>query len=102
MATRIGWSPQALRDLKEIGAYIRKGNPRVAKAFVRALTEKVEALKKFPQLGRVVPEEDNSLVREIILRPYRIVYRYIPATDAIEVSRVWHAARGEPDLGMRS
>jgi toxin ParE1/3/4 len=88
--------------LREIRAYLREADPKVASAFARALMERVERLRSFPQLGRVVPEQQDPLVREIILRPYRIVYRYIPSRDMIEVSRVWLAARGEPELGAQS
>jgi toxin ParE1/3/4 len=98
MAVRIIWSALALKDLEEIGAYIRRENPVVVRAFVKALTNRIERLRNFPRLGRVVPEQEDSLVRELILKPYRLVYRYNPRAETIEVSRIWHAARGAPKM----
>ena len=95
MAVRIIWSHLALTDLKEIGAYIQRDNPEAARAFVAALVEKLDLLENFPLLGRVVPELANPAVRELILSPYRLVYRISAGQDTVEVSRVWHAARGK-------
>ncbi len=36
--------------------------------------------------------------REVIFKPYRIIYRVKEAERVIEVVRVWHAARGHPEL----
>jgi hypothetical protein len=33
---------------------------------------KVDDLAKFPEMGRMVPEENDKNIREIILRPYRL------------------------------
>ncbi len=37
--------------------------------------EKVEGLKKFPEIGRVVPETDSKSIRELVYGNYRIIYR---------------------------
>jgi len=39
---------------------------------------KVDALTNFLEMGRIVSEENDISIREIILRPYRIIYRVIP------------------------
>jgi plasmid stabilization system protein ParE len=46
-----------------------------------------------PFSGRVVPELDHPLIRELILRPYRIVYRIDEARKCIGVARFWHGRR---------
>ncbi len=51
---------------------------------------------QFPQLGRVVPEENDEAIREIIFRSYRIIYKV--EREIIAIVRVWHGARGEPDI----
>lgn len=53
-------------------------------------------LAEFPQAGRVVPEERNLSVREIIVEPYRIIYELNASGRTVDVLRVWHAARGRP------
>ena len=52
----------------------------------------------FPRMGRVVQEIGDDLTREIILAPYRIVYELDDAPGTVAVIRVWHGARGEPEL----
>jgi plasmid stabilization system protein ParE len=41
----------------------------------------------------------DPAVREVIRRPCRIVYRLDPREEQVEIVRVWHAARGRPDIG---
>jgi plasmid stabilization system protein ParE len=45
-----------------------------------------------------VPEFKIETIREIVHRPYRIVYRVFEDRKTIEILRVWHAARGTPDI----
>ncbi len=62
------------------------------------LIAEADKLQDFPELGRVVPEYSVPTIREIIVRSYRIVYRVNHARKLVEITRVWHAARGTPDL----
>ncbi len=101
MAVRISWSPEALRDLDEIYAYLRQANPVAGRQVLRGIKERLSLLKNFPQSGRVVPELGRVSTRELVFSPYRLIYRYSVAEKLIEVSRIWHSARGAPDLPGR-
>lgn len=57
------------------------------------------SLLYFPEIGRVVPEYSLPTMREITVRSYRIVYRVDHTRKFVEIARVWHAARGTPELG---
>lgn len=59
---------------------------------------KVDVLVQFPQIGRVVPEENDETIREIVLRPYRIIYKVLAEKQIIGIARIWHGARGEPEI----
>ncbi len=59
---------------------------------------RVDQLENFPELGRVVPERNQPNIREIIVKNYRIVYRVDQTKKAVEILRVWHGARGEPEI----
>jgi len=85
-------------DLKEIFAYIAEDDPVAAKKFIKGLFGSVERLPVFPESGRVVPEFKDSTIREIIHRPCRIVYRIKARQNMVEIVRVWHAARGVPEI----
>jgi len=69
--------------------------PETAKRLGLALIDKTKVLGKFPFSGRIVPEFEDRLIRELILKPYRIVYRIDEAAKLIGVARYWHGARGE-------
>jgi addiction module RelE/StbE family toxin len=101
MAFKIIWSRQARDDLREIVSFIAANNPRVAESFGFRLMAKVDLLEQFPHIGRVVPEEQDESSREIILPPYRIIYRILAENQVIAIARVWHGARGEPEIPSR-
>ena len=89
--TRILWSPQALSDLESIRDYIARDSPRYAELVLQRLVAAVDQLEAFPESGRVVPERNADDLREIIVRPYRIVYRLRPGVA--EVVTVFRASR---------
>lgn len=55
-------------------------------------------LAQFPEIGRVVPEENDGTIREIIFRPYRIIYKVLAEKRIVAIARIWHGARGEPEI----
>ena len=98
MAYRLTWSPTARFDLREIFAYIAEENPAAARKFIRSIFHAVERLPSFPESGRIIPEIGDPTIREVIRRPCRVVYRIQADRSVIEIARVWHAARGIPEL----
>lgn len=51
-----------------------------------------ERLSDFPESGRRVPEFERSDLREVLLRPYRIVYR-LAGREEIHIITVHHGSR---------
>jgi plasmid stabilization system protein ParE len=98
MAFKIIWSEQARDDLQSIVLFIAQDNAPVAESFGLRLMAKVDMLAQFPQLGRAVPEERDETIREIILRPYRIIYKVLAEKEIVAIARIWHGARGEPEI----
>jgi toxin ParE1/3/4 len=72
---KILWSPLAIARVSEIAGYIAQDNPDAAESWINTVFEKVEHLKEFPESGRILPETDNTTIRELIYGNYRIVYR---------------------------
>jgi hypothetical protein len=62
---------------------------------VHRLVAAVERLEAFPRSGRIVPERNDETVREVIVRPYRIVYRLRPGLA--EIVTVFRASRLFPE-----
>lgn len=90
------WSPQALRDLESVREYIARDSALYADLVVRRIVAGVDRLASFPESGRVVPERGDPQIREVIVRPYRIVYRRQAAE--VEIVTVFRASRLLPDL----
>jgi plasmid stabilization system protein ParE len=98
MAFKIDWAPQARLDLWDLLSYISESNRQAAADFGLAVFEAIERLSKFPESGRMVPEFQDPAIREIIRRPCRIVYRVKRDESLAEIARIWHAARGIPEI----
>jgi plasmid stabilization system protein ParE len=98
MAYKLIWSPAARDDLHDIVVFIAHDNPNRAMSFGYELISETDRLQQFPELGRIVPEYRDDGMREIVLRPYRIIYRVDHERALCEIVRVWHSARGIPPL----
>lgn len=98
MALRIVWSPTPRLDLRDFATYIAESDPVAARKFVQGISQAVERLRDSPQSGRMVPELSDPAIREVIRRPCRIVCRFKAAQQSIEIARIWHAARGIPEI----
>jgi toxin ParE1/3/4 len=98
MDYKITFSGPAIDDLEGIVHFIARDNQPAAARFGGKLIASVRPLATFPRLGRVVPEQTDETIREIILKPYRIFYRVKDDSHVIEIVRFWHAARGEPQI----
>ena len=97
MAYKLIWSPMARDDLRDLVRFIARDNRDRAATFGLDLIRRAEMVQGFHEMGRVVPERRDPRIREIVLAPYRIIYRVTHERKLIEFVRVWHAARGEPD-----
>jgi plasmid stabilization system protein ParE len=91
-------SLSARSDLRDIVRYISIDNPDEAIRFGRFLVSRTRLLAQSPELGRIVPEFEDALIREIIVRAYRVVYRVDHSEQLVEVIRFWRASRDVPEI----
>lgn len=63
----------AWSDLDSITDYIAQDSPRYDQEFGLDLFDRIQQLKKYGLLGRMVPEFKNQELRELIFGSYRIV-----------------------------
>jgi len=85
------WPTPAVDDLRAIRDYIAQGSEYFAAQFIQKVFQSVEKLKRFPELGRVIPEIQEPGARELIFQSYRILYRLKP--DRIDIAAVIHGRR---------
>jgi toxin ParE1/3/4 len=88
---RVVWTDNAISQLIGIYDYIARDSAFYAQRMVDRLTRRSQIVVDFPAAGRVVPEYDVSDIREIIEKPYRILYRV--RKEQIDILAVIHGAQ---------
>lgn len=87
----IDWSNQAFDDIDNTAEYLSQYSKPFAKTFVEKVFEKVDNLKSFPEMGRMVPEIGSPNVRELLYRQYRIVYQIVNR-ERLRILTVQHSS----------
>lgn len=91
MARRVAWTETAWRDLEHVADYIAEDSPGYAAALVRRIRDQARSLEELAERGRIVPELDESTVRELVVGSYRLIYE-IGETE-VHVLGLIHGAR---------
>jgi toxin ParE1/3/4 len=95
------WTEKAESDLESVRAYIAKDKPIAADKFVARINRAVANLRRFPHLGELLARDDESEIREISVKSYRVLFRV--REDSIRVLTIIHGARDfkfiEDELG---
>jgi toxin ParE1/3/4 len=88
---RVHWTGTAVEQLVSIYEYIAQNSKPDADRLIDKLTRRSEQIAAFPQSGRTVPEFRDDSIREVIERPYRIIYRI--RADQIDILALVHGAQ---------
>jgi plasmid stabilization system protein ParE len=88
---RLVWSPLADRQVDEVLAYISAADEAAARRWLEELFERVDALRSFPDSGRMVPELGREEIRELLVGSCRVIYRH--RGDLVEIAVIRHQAR---------
>jgi toxin ParE1/3/4 len=88
---RVHWTNTAIDHLLSIYEYIAHDSKPYANLLIDKLTRRSEQIAAFPLSGRMVSEYMDENIREVIDRPYRIIYRI--HTDRIDILAVIHGAQ---------
>ncbi len=91
---KIIWTDFAIEDLKSIHSYISKDSVANADKLIEKIIGRTDQLEVFPNSGRIIPEFNSELIRELIEGRYRIVYKV--NSDHIGIVRVHHSSM-EPE-----
>ena len=85
---RVHWTDRAKARLRLIHDYIAEDSPQSALQVVDRVTARSQQLKELPRSGRQVPEYSHMDVRELLEKPYRIIYIIKP--NQIDVLTIMH------------
>ena len=88
---KVKWTQTAIGHLADVYDYISHDSARYATQTVDRITARSKQIGQFPETGQIVAEYADSAIREIIVGPYRLIYRTQP--DSVEVLAVIHGAR---------
>lgn len=96
---RVQWAEVAARDLEELVTFIAADSPPDAERVLRRLEQRAATLESTPARGRLVPELRGFGMRtwrELVVRPYRLVYRI--EGDTVTVLAVLDGRRDLEDV----
>ena len=85
------WTDSAWLDLEATADYIAKDSAYYAAAFVQEVKEAARSLEHFAKRGRTVPEINDSNVRELFIRNYRLIYQI--DTSNVQILGFVHGSR---------
>lgn len=74
---RLRFAASAIDQLVAAIGFIAGDNPGAAARLTAAIEKRLAQLKRVPLSGRVVPELGDPKRREVIVPPFRIVYRVL-------------------------
>jgi plasmid stabilization system protein ParE len=88
---KVVWTVAAKRQLDAAMAFIAEERPATAAQWLHRLLDAAGSLADLPDQGRVVEAAGRDMLLELIVRPYRIVYRH--DEDLVYVTAVRHDRR---------
>ncbi len=91
MAREVVWTEPAWQDMEGAAEFINRDSESYAAAFVQEIQEAVASLSQFAERGRAVPEFGDECIRELLVRPYRLVYEV--SDEKVSDLALVHAAR---------
>jgi len=87
----VNWTDQAIDDISNIAKFIAKDSEKYATIQTQIFFARVRILEKIPFAGRIVPDSDNKLIRELILGNYRLIY-FIVGKNRVDIITVHHGS----------
>jgi toxin ParE1/3/4 len=76
---KIIWSPRAMGKISELSDFIAEDSPSRATTWLESIFESifesVEQLSEFPEIGRILPNQQDQNLRQLIIDNYHIIYR---------------------------
>ena len=77
MTRSVRWSERAAADLEVIRQFLSLSSDATATTWIAKLMQAGDSLDDLSERDRRVPEWDAPDIRELVVRPYRLVYRLV-------------------------
>ena len=95
----VNWTDRAKARLRAIHTEITKHSLATADKEIDKLLSASARLSELPRSGRKVPEYGQDDVRELLIKPYRLIYWILP--DRIDVMSVIHYRQHLDDPSLK-
>jgi toxin ParE1/3/4 len=95
---RVTVSRAANEQLRVIHAYIAQDSRAAAARTLRRIRAGIRTLVAHPRQGRAVPEYEDPAVRELIIAPFRVMYRYNAERNHVDVIWIYHGSQLLPPM----
>jgi addiction module RelE/StbE family toxin len=96
---KVIWTSNAKEDLLDIVSYIKRDSLSAAKKVYEQIKSKAQSSNFLPLRGRVVPElqkEGITIYRELIAKPYRIIYKI--ENDTVYIMAIFDSRQNLEEL----
>jgi plasmid stabilization system protein ParE len=88
-------APRARRQIRSAAAFLLEENPTAAAGLSERVKRALRLLERFPEAGRRVLEYPEHDLREVLVRPYRLIYEI--DLDEVRVLSFFHWSRDLPE-----
>ena len=89
---KVRLTDSAINDLRELLLYYEEQlAPQAGQRFVTEMLDRIDTLIDNPDIGRIIPEFSTDNIRELIHKPFRVVY--LRESSIISIVRVWRSER---------
>ncbi|HEY4656058.1 MAG TPA: type II toxin-antitoxin system RelE/ParE family toxin [Cyclobacteriaceae bacterium] len=90
----IQFTPESVDDLERLRQFLIEAGAPYAKRMANDIVQSLRNLQLFPRLGLPVQRApDPDVIRDLYVSKYCV--RYLIATEAIYILRVWHGREDE-------
>ena len=86
----IEYKQDARESIEQIVEYIERDSIYYANKTAKEIIKRIKDLSIFPYMGRKIPEYNNTNLREIIYKSYRILYK---VNSKIYILNIFHHSR---------
>ena len=88
---KVTWTKQGYRTLDEAVAFVAQDSLTAARQLLENALDTAESLAAFAERGPIVPELQQSPVRELFVQRYRLIYEVFDTK--VEILAFIHGAR---------
>jgi plasmid stabilization system protein ParE len=88
---KVIWTKQGYRTLDEAVAYVAQDSLTAAQQLLESALNMAESLAVFDGRGRMVPELEETSIRELLVQRYRLIYEVFDTK--VEILAFIHGAR---------